>query len=919
MSRMSRMSRSALHLFLALPLSLVALSCAELRTLDDRICGNDVIDASRGEVCDGHAVGGFDCVPAGEPWQCSFKCDDQRRCPSGFGCGTDDVCRRASGALAEESFADVSSQAFELMAGDFDADGRADIVGVEPGRLRVHFYDDAGIVEQTTLKSQTRPGIGKLSPLTAATADGEVDTTDDLSLVLNFGIGAMVSEGDRSFTAHTFGSITFGSVEITLPNGDVLDAVVTSAYPLALDALPESLEVDTGDETAALVTLSIVNGQSLEPIPDSILVTFTKSGTGGVLMVPSFNYDVDHAGPAIQGDFDPKIDPCQEIAFPKLGDASLTVYKTCRPGMFSGWEWGQANDPTFEPVVATIDVPGTIVGPGAAMDVDGNGALDIALTVADAFGVIQLGVAFGHGNGKFGSLPPILAPLPDGQVGLLAVIPDGQVPIFLGDTDADGSIDAITPTAVFRGHLNGLQYELTPFYKSQRAWTEAVVADFNGDGFSDVAACQFGAPDVDILTGNASSFYNPIQISTDGAVGKLAPGDFDGDVLTDLAFQDVLTADQEELLMIAFGRPSGGPEEPVEVATFRKIEHIVQGNVHIFGVDNITDLGVVGQDVDGELALSFLPGAGNRILQTPFLLSESVQNRVQLPLQTAVGVLRPRADTADDPLHNDVAALSADPEIFANTMGGPDQAVLGQLTLWGLFGTREADFEEENNVSCTLPEQSILFTGDTDFNAIVVSQAPAGETGRVFVATLVLHDLGDTVEFGSTLSEAIMMPGAGCELPISWFAGAGRSLSRVRAVDLDGNGQPEILARLGDDNLGTLELAVFWDGDLSEGVEPYILPDQPGAIVDYATGDLDGDGALDLYLLTSGGPARYVLGDEPRTLALGEEIRADLFGATAVLIADVDGDGVNDVAARSGSQLQVFRGIPRPEVDNSAP
>ncbi|MBC7018263.1 FG-GAP repeat protein, partial [Salmonella enterica] len=73
--------------------------------------------------------------------------------PEGWGCTTKGVCREPSGEFSKALGA-VSGGASTLLVGDFDGDGRRDLVGAGPrnsrntSRVRVHYFDDFGGLAQ---------------------------------------------------------------------------------------------------------------------------------------------------------------------------------------------------------------------------------------------------------------------------------------------------------------------------------------------------------------------------------------------------------------------------------------------------------------------------------------------------------------------------------------------------------------------------------------------------------------------------------------------------------------------------------------------------------------------------------------------------------------------------------------------------
>ena len=194
-------------------------------------------------------------------------------------------------------------------------------------------------------------------------------------------------------------------------------------------------------------------------------------------------------------------------------------------------------------------------------------------------------------------------------------------------------------------------------------------------------------------------------------------------------------------------------------------------------------------------------------------------------------------------------------------------------------------------------------------------------------------------DFGSILVEVRFDGQGGCEVlggESPPFAGTGKLLFRVQTANLDGDDEPEVLAllrsydpmKLGE-QLGNLtpggppisaessHLVVFWDGVLGSGAEllPNMPPGQPGTVSDFTTGDIDGDARPEVIVVGSESAVVYSLGPDGESLVVEGSLGADAAGAEAVLLADADGDGVNDLVVSKGG-LRFYKGQPRPELVN---
>src|SRR6185369_11357421 len=98
------------------------------------------------------------------------------------------------------------------------------------------------------------------------------------------------------------------------------------------------------------------------------------------------------------------------------------------------------------------------------------------------------------------------------------------------------------------------------------AWDRAVIADFNADGRPDVAASSSLALDVAFFDnagedGAGHTLLNPSTIATNGLVERLTVGDFDGDLVNDLAFTEAIDQGAKPFgyVSVAFGAPLALP------------------------------------------------------------------------------------------------------------------------------------------------------------------------------------------------------------------------------------------------------------------------------------------------------------------------------------------------------------------------
>jgi hypothetical protein len=958
-------------------MALATLSCYPLQTLEEGVCGNGVIEPEEGEDCEPAQYEAFTCRPPGDALQCTIQCNSGGVCPRGHGCSADNTCRKPGGTFSFEPIVQAGSQAGELLAGDFDADGRDDIVAVEPGKTRIYFTDASGGVEQTTVASSLPPAVTKLGPVAKTDETVTLDTTDDLVLPLGFGIGALLSEGNRTFRSKTYGSIPIDVIPLdpieTGPDQvtEVFQYEVLGAAPLTIDAVHAVAGQASGDETIALVELRKLEEGSGAESAETIVAELSAGGIGPVFPLSNTKLS-DVSGALVRGNFDD--DLCEELAVPKTTSNVVAVYKLCQsvPG-FAGYEWARRGTEAGA-VLVSVDLGARPQGQGFAVDVSGDGRMDLLVPVAGllddgmtASEATELRVAYGVEEGKFHSSPPPLqGALPDNKASLFAALPNGA-PLhvaFLDEGYAQNSstLSMIDARGIWRSGSpkeEEKEYKLSfyEWYAAKRPWTDATAADINGDGALDVLASSDNATDIDVLLGNPSGFWNPGQITTEGTVSLLATGDFDGDLVQDVVFDDILSL-EDSRLRISYGRTSGGPEEPLEVGGFSSVEHLAAGNVRSLETDNISEIGVLGK-LGGRTAFSFFPGTASRLLQAPLLLTDGGKG-AHLPLSAAAGELGGPGGGAG---RNDLAVLSWDPSPEVD-YGPPANQIAdikeyaSSIRLWGMSGNEpDGDFDRAAAARCII-QGAFYFPRLEPAHAINVAATQPDAGAAVFAASpyinvfdinvfdsalqdIVVSGIIGRVSFGS--SELCWLPDAADQRYVS---GPGELFFQVRTAHLNTNGIPEVLAVKRKYNYDELflflqssiqavlggmpvepspltvessELVIFWDGNMNS---PYSAPSESADVRDFALGDIDGNGVADLLVLDGAALRRFEV--KPDKTQEGELVyppdRAELWaradvsvplpseGGQAILLSDADGDGLLDLALRSGSSLRVFKG-----------
>jgi sugar lactone lactonase YvrE len=157
-----------------------------------------------------------------------------------------------------------------------------------------------------------------------------------------------------------------------------------------------------------------------------------------------------------------------------------------------------------------------------AGDLNGDGKLDLA--VCSVGTSPTMGVLLGNGDGTF-------------QAPITYATGAPCYHIQTADFNKDGKLDLLTEgnnsVAVFLGNGDGT-FKTPVTYSANFA---AVVGDFNADGNLDLASTNSNLSTIGILYGNGDGTFQPLTGSWAGGgslAAVVAPGDFNGDGLTDL-------------------------------------------------------------------------------------------------------------------------------------------------------------------------------------------------------------------------------------------------------------------------------------------------------------------------------------------------------------------------------------------------
>lgn len=224
-------------------------------------------------------------------------------------------------------------------------------------------------------------------------------------------------------------------------------------------------------------------------------------------------------------------------------------------------------------------------------DFNGDGILDMAVSNNQTTGS-QVSVFLGIGSGSFSGATNYTAASSCGAGGTAPCDPEGMV---AGDFNDDGYLDLAVANrgdatiTILLGSADGTFTVLTPTSTGSQPYAIAA-GDFNQDGKLDLAvACQgpLGGPGfVDILLGNNDgTFAVPAQYGSIGLPEGIALADFNGDGYLDLAVSDF---NNNEIWLLT-GTGSGTFSSGTAYPTAQEPAGLVAND---FNSDGYTDLAV---------------------------------------------------------------------------------------------------------------------------------------------------------------------------------------------------------------------------------------------------------------------------------------------------------------------------------------
>ncbi|MGO9924331.1 MAG: FG-GAP-like repeat-containing protein, partial [Isosphaeraceae bacterium] len=753
----------------------------------------------------------------------------------------------------------------DIIADDFTGHGKLDLaltdratesvvilLGNGNGTFQPPMSFEAGFFPQSLVAGDFT-GNGKLD---LAVAD--LDDTDVYGPGPG-GVSILLGNGDGTFRPPTFDLAGNSPVSVIAGdfNGDgKLDLAVA----------------DDGDQ----------NGSANNPGGVSVLL-----GNGNGTFQPAVTYGAG-GGPAslVAGDFTGNgtldlavADPGDEVY--GQGDDPGGVYVLLGNG-----------DGTFQ--TATVYASGggaTEPGSIVAGDFTGNGKLDLAVA-SDLFN--ELLILPGNGDGTF--QPPIETPLnlPNfGQSLFLSIVAgdfnrDGRVDVAVADDTTNGfgvaPPNVVTDSfEVLLGNGDGT-FEQGGGTLIDGGTAPLITADFNGDGNLDLATYNYATDEVSISLGNGGGGFqlaSQFALGAPTAAGELmVAGDFNGDGRIDLA------AAAPDGVFVLLGNGDGTFQPATTYSLGFAPTDIVAGDFSNNGILDLAAIGTPGSGQGGELAILMGKGDG------------TFRETANYPVGANPGNL-----LAGDFAGNGKLDLAF--SIDGNPV--PGQPIDGQSnTVSVMAGNGDGTFQPPVNYdvvsSASIATISSIvaedFTGDGKLDLLVAAAVTTNGT---------LGPLG-TFFFGDTVS---ILTGNGdgtfqasrtlLKLPASFFFGVLYSLSLI-AGDFNGDGIGDVAFV----NQNTNQISVLLGN--SAGTAQSVLNYPANGAFSLFAGDFAGNGKVDLALF-SASSVTILLSNGDGTFTSASQLA--ITPRANPLVADVNGDGTDDVFVINGSGEILYRqGVP---------
>jgi FG-GAP-like repeat/FG-GAP repeat len=825
-------------------------ACADLPPISSDFCGNAVVEP--GEDCDKFSSEqGATCAPPEAPHACRYVCPADAKgepgpCPTGFGCGADAICRRGSGAWRPLGEGLLFPALRRLTVGDLDVYGLPEVLG----------QSDIDATGRRVARLVTPPHDGQaaraqaIDALLAVATLGSLQDRFATDIVFNDRDGVALLRGGRD-----------GSLE-------------TTAFPSFLPQTRSSLRalpIDViSDEADEIVTYSAGASRG-----SGALYGYQDIHQSGTQLVTIPYEEEDIVGAIAVAKLDEGAS-CAQIVFPFRGASALTIFTPCRgSGKDRSWNINGAPSSVMLPTDTAIDTGVRVV------DLDLDGHMDLLIGASG-----QLFAAWGRGDGTFTSGKGTGATNTAGPFALPPIATRAELPLAVAHLNADKLPDFVMPDAVIVSHPDGYARVYENF---GAPWTTALIVDLNANGMPDVIAGASTALDLTFLNNAGGGVLNPFTIITSGPPNFLTSGDFDGDLLTDIAYVeeiDVASATDDQVV-VAFGAPYGPPTSVKVIAHLSEVEQLSAGHLpNASAADGVSDLVVVSHyGAPPTDTLFLLEGTGARAFASTLPLQDGTGGARAIPLGFAIG----RFDGA----RPSIAALGADDgdaKLRVWHVGAIAELTQSHVVASAPLADGFHPASREGDPRIDLRYGAAMAAGDLDADGryeVVIVAPYGGDTSAALVIARY-----ETSSASFVPGPRLLIDGAVTLSPDS----------TLLLVDIDGDQRPEVMLSTGES-----EVLVLWNDGAGgfSGMNPTRLHLDEG-ISDFTCLASSKRRGCDPALISQDATylASYLGGRAFATAPI-----AGLDGGRAIAAGDFDRDGVPDLALATSGELRFYRAI----------
>lgn len=871
-------------------------------------CGNGIIEPDAGEDCE-PVEDPQRCGAAGTgPRACRFVCDVVE-CPESHRCGLDEICRQPCVGSEvqpvcqpfEPLSTDVTSAPIaDLVVLDLDGDERPEIVAVEQAsgtsgaQVRIHRRDGTEFVSGAPTTTGGFPTLTRLDPAGPLYLFAQQRALPASSLD--------VAPEHRVAVVSAIDAAT-GFREVLMQGPTIVDA-----GPLALASVTRPVDVPGG---GGPVLFGFLDDALWRPAGSALEGVAT--GHPDALAGPAFGQPIAAAAAADA----PASLHCELVIHGFAGASRLHAFNPCE-GLGPGWS-------AIDVVLPELPAP---LGDGVVLaDANGDGLDDLVVTTAED----RIHVSYAVGDGTFHS-DPLALPSADGDgrfddgVGVEGGSSHSLGAIAVDDFNGDGRPDFVTRSTWIRsctiascgtcdvpGYRCDFGHAVAPVF----AAIPGSATDRDGDGKVELAVlavdpAHWGsirpeAGDLVIVDRPATEAWSARVVDLPDGAELLDSGDLDGDGGGDVVLRRARERGDE--LVVVFAH-----DDAIEVVSdFARIvdAHVVRGT---------QTLAVVSEELDGShRRLSMLTAA----------LDRRLRSTEKLPLQV---VPRQFVGGRFDPSGGGARGIA----VIGEGKGSDTQVEL--LTRGnGSFFDASARRSEVTDLGLALEHATrtravaVDLDGD-DIDELVVF-APDGWVRTLKVG---MRDGGPGFD-AAVRRDAVAEPYGGPVWP--GHAVSDPIGSRPARRDLDGDGDGDLWLLTAED---PPQLAAFRNrGDGTLDVEGRVLTPQPSVelsiceappaechvrVTDFAAfaGSSDrartiSPTALDIVLVSHRALFHRTLDafdaataspfDEVAVVSGTRQPLGPLSAQILVELADIDGDGVDDVIAAGPTGIRWLRGL----------